>query len=483
MNTLVEDMGFYLPLSEIFAHYAQAERAVFLDSSLRNHLGRYSIVGLNPYLTLEDKGGVCFQNGEEQSSSFMPTLKRCLAKLREQNKTGLPLTSGAIGYLSYDFGRSAGRVKTRHTPRLALPNASLSFYDNLLIEDHEARRVYLTSRGVTQNARQSIDSLREQIRSAAPTTLAPSTPLAPSASSASPAPTTPTPTASASSPPSRSSPQTKLDKRVQTDFSPDEYKEAVARMIRYMLDGDIYVANMTQQLRIPSEKSPYETFLSLRRHNPSPFGAYINCENAQIVCASPERFLRVQNGHVETRPIKGTRKRGATPREDRMMRDALSSSEKDRSELLMIVDLLRNDLSRVCRTGSVKVTEHFAIEAYATVFHLVTSIVGQLEHGRDVCDLIEAAFPGGSITGAPKTRAMEIIDELERAARQLYTGSIGYIGLDGSCDLNITIRTAVYQDGCYHVGVGGGITCESELDFEYEETLQKAKAILAAIFA
>lgn len=195
-----------------------------------------------------------------------------------------------------------------------------------------------------------------------------------------------------------------------------------------------------------------------------------------------ERFLQVRDGVIETRPIKGTRKRGSTPQEDAALRKELQESSKDRSELLMIVDLERNDLNHVCEPGSVQVTEHFAVEAYATVFHLVTTIIGKMKENLPFTDLIRAAFPGGSITGAPKIRAMEIIDELEHDRRGLYTGSMGYISLDGNCDFNIVIRTAVHQDGVYHLGVGGGITCESELEFEYEETLQKAKAVLEAIY-
>ncbi|MEG1479227.1 MAG: anthranilate synthase component I family protein, partial [Clostridiales bacterium] len=178
---------------------------------------------------------------------------------------------------------------------------------------------------------------------------------------------------------------------------------------------------------------------------------------------------------------KGTRKRGLTPDEDKALKTELQQSEKDKSELLMIVDLERNDLNKVCIPGSVKVTELFAVEEYATVFHLVSTIEGKLQSHLNAIDLIDATFPGGSITGAPKIRAMEIIDELENDNRNLYTGSFGYISLNGDMDLNIVIRTAIYKDGVYHLGVGGGITCESETEFEYEETLQKAKAILEAL--
>ena len=203
-------------------------------------------------------------------------------------------------------------------------------------------------------------------------------------------------------------------------------------MMEYIRAGDIYIANMTQRLFMDSRKDPYDVFRYLRSHNPSPFGAYLNYGDFQIVCASPERFLQVRGGQVQTRPV--------------------------------------------------KVTEHFSVETYATVFHLVSTVRGKLREEVSLMDLIRAAFPGGSITGAPKIRAMEIIDELEHSRRGLYTGSIGYLSLDGSCDLNIVIRTAVYQDGRYHLGVGGGITCESDTEFEYEETLQKAKAIREAVY-
>ena len=257
--------------------------------------------------------------------------------------------------------------------------------------------------------------------------------------------------------------------------------EAVDKVISHIIEGDIYIMNMTQQLTVRSERQPYEVFQRLRRDNPSPFGGYFQYGSFQVICASPERFLRMKKWHVATRPIKGTRRRGLTQEEDEALRKELQESEKDQSELLMIVDLERNDLNRVCVPGSVKVTELFEVETYATVFHLVSAVEGELQKGKDVMDLIGAAFPGGSVTGAPKLRAMEIIDDLERGRRNLYTGSMGYVTLDGDCDFNIVIRTAIYQNGVYHLGVGGGITCESEREFEHEETLQKAKAVLEAI--
>lgn len=260
-----------------------------------------------------------------------------------------------------------------------------------------------------------------------------------------------------------------------------DYLGALGQMIDYIVAGDIYVANMTQTLEIKSAVSPYELFKQLRVVNPAPFGAYCNYDKFQIVSASPERFLQMCDRHIATRPIKGTRKRGINPVEDHKLRLKLANSKKDQSELLMIVDLERNDFNKVCIPGSVKVSELFTVEEYATVFHLVANIEGILAPGLTVIDLLAATFLGGSITGAPKLRAMEVIDELEQGRRNLYTGCLGYISLDGNCDFNIIIRTALYQDGSYHLGVGGGITGESQLEDEYAETLQKARIILESL--
>ena len=249
-------------------------------------------------------------------------------------------------------------------------------------------------------------------------------------------------------------------------------------MIHYIYEGDIYIANMTQQLTIESKKHHRMYFTISVKITLLPFGGYLDFDHYQIVCASPERFLKLTDGHVETRPIKGTRKRGETEKEDLRLRKELENSEKDKSELLMIVDLERNDLNKNLQKWQRESNWLFTIEEYATVFHLVSGIEGDLADEKNFADLLMATFPGGSITGAPKYRAMEVIDELEHGKRNLYTGSIGYLSLDGNCDFNIVIRTVLHVDGHYHLGVGGGITAESETEFEYEETLQKAKLSL-----
>lgn len=436
--------------AELYTYFAGTDDSVFLDSSLVNKLGRYSVIGVVPYLKLVKEGNGFYINGEKETTcSFETYLKTYLAEHKDKNNTELPIISGAIGYFSYEYGRKLMEVDSAKEDLVSIPDAVLVFYDFYIIEDRQEQRTYLIANGITGEAAKLMDEMETRINGK-PVYM-------------------------------QKESDTEYPIEVQPNFAKDEYKQAVDRMIRYIIEGDIYIVNMTQQLTVKSDKVPLDVFYDLRENNPSPFGGYFDYGDFQIVCASPERFLKMQKGHVNTRPIKGTRKRGETPEEDMLMRTEFEKSEKDKSELLMIVDLERNDLNRVCNPGSVKVTELFTVEEYATVFHLVSDIEGDLEESKNIMDLLEAAFPGGSITGAPKYRAMEIIDEMENNKRNLYTGSIGYLTLDGDCDFNIVIRTALHKDGKYYLGVGGGITAESDLEFEYEETLQKAKAVLQAM--
>ena len=454
MKRVTVELERYVPASEVFRLAEKEPGCAFLDSSLVNELGRWSILGLRPYKTLikEQDGSFTEDGVSRQDTDFETQLGEFLRLHHDENETALPIVSGAIGYFSYDYGREHMGVPSAEQDVEPIPQARVVFYDLLLIEDCREKRVWLSACGQTEDAEALLARFRRDIERG----MEEGFPTLPDAHATKPV-------------------------TVRPNFEKEEYKAAVDRMIRYIIEGDIYIANMTQRLDVMSDRGPLAVFEHLRTHNPSPFGGYLDCGDHQIICASPERFLRLRDGVVETRPIKGTRKRGETPEEDEALRRELEQSEKDKSELLMIVDLERNDLNRVCRPGSVEVTELFTVETYATVFHLVSNIRGELAQGSDVTDLLRAAFPGGSLTGAPKYRAMEIIDELEHGKRGLYTGSIGYLTLDGDCDLNIVIRTALHRDGRYHLGVGGGITSESDLEFEYEETLQKAKAVLEAL--
>ena len=453
-NRMVKKLEKYIPAADLFRYFQKETDCVFLDSSLVNQLGRYSIIGRKPYEKLVKDGDQFTINGVLQESiTFEEYLKAYLEQHEDKNETDLPMVSGAISYFSYDYGRKRQRIASANQDIVAVPDAVVIFYDSFIIEDCQKKEIHLVVNDMTESAENLLKETEKICNRITDTQI--------------------------------EGHETvhfkKKEIAVFPNFEKEEYKQAVADMIQYIIEGDIYIANMTQQLTIESEKDPLEVFYDLREANPSPFGGYLNYGEYQIVCASPERFLKMKDHKVRTRPIKGTRKRGETPKEDRKMREELQNSGKDQSELLMIVDLERNDLNRVCKPGSVKVTELFTVEEYATVFHLVSDIEGELQEGKNVMDLLEAAFPGGSITGAPKYRAMEIIDELEHGKRNLYTGSIGYLTLDGACDFNIVIRTAVHKDGKYYLGVGGGITAESDLEFEYEETLQKAKAILEAL--
>ena len=278
-----------------------------------------------------------------------------------------------------------------------------------------------------------------------------------------------------------------LDRRVdspvglRSNFTHEGYVEAVERVRQYIIAGDIFQANISQRFEADIPLPPYELYRRLRLINPAPFASYLNFDGVAVVSASPERFLRVHGDLVETRPIKGTRPRGKDPAADAVMARELMNSGKDQAEHVMIVDLERNDLGRVCSYGTVRVNELAALEKYATVFHLTSTVEGRLRPGKDVIDLLKATFPGGSITGAPKVRAMEIIDELEPTRRSVYTGSIGYLGFDGNTDLDIVIRTILVKEGRAYFQVGGAVVYDSDPEGEYNETLDKAKALVHAL--
>ena len=268
---------------------------------------------------------------------------------------------------------------------------------------------------------------------------------------------------------------------LRSNFTREQYIKAVAAAREYICAGDIFQVNLSQRFEADLPIFPYELYRRLRLINPAPFASYLNLDGVMVVGASPERFLRVEGDLVQTRPIKGTRPRGASVAEDEVMAKELLSSVKDRAENVMIVDLERNDLGRVCRYGTVRVRELCLLETYATVFHLTSTVEGRLRGGKNRIDLLKATFPGGSITGAPKVRAMEIIDELEPTKRSVYTGSIGYLSFSGEMDINIVIRTFLIKDGRAYFQVGGGIVYDSDPEAEYLETLDKGRALIEAL--
>lgn len=264
-------------------------------------------------------------------------------------------------------------------------------------------------------------------------------------------------------------------------FTHQEYVAAVEKARQYIIAGDIFEVNLSQRFEAELSTTPYELYRRLRQVNPAPFACYLGFDEVSVVSASPERFLRVHGDWVETRPIKGTRPRGKTPEEDEALANELVSSVKDRAENIMIVDLERNDLGRVCRFGTIKVTELAILEVFPTVFHLTSTVEGNFREGKNCIDLLKATFPGGSITGAPKVRAMEIIDELEPTRRSVYTGNIGYLSFNGDLDLNIAIRTFLVKGSKAYFQVGGAVVYDSDPEAEYQETLDKARALINAL--
>lgn len=433
-------------LFDIFSCLRQEKEAMFLDSSLKNKYGKVSIAGFLPAEVIKEEDGVFTRNGQVQQGDSLSWLKGYLAEHREENPTDLPFLSGGMGYLSYDYGKKLMGLPHVHPKEYALPEVYLVFHRLYVIEEVDTGKITLAARDPEALAwfyekEQETENWTRQ--------------------------------------PEISRPSGKVE--VTSDFLQEAYEDAIGKMIDYIVAGDIYITNMTRQITLTSDADPYAVFRILRKENPSPFGGYLHTDAGEIVSASPERFFELRNGVIRTRPIKGTRPRGKDPQEDEALRLELENSGKDQSELLMIVDLERNDLSRICKPRSVQLEELFVTEAYATVFHLVSTVRGELRENMDAVDVLRAMFPGGSITGAPKYRAMEIIDELEHSRRGLYTGSMGYLGFDGSCDFNIIIRTLLCRDGQFHLGAGGGITCESDTEFEYEETCQKAVAPIRAV--
>ena len=441
-----------LPYSagDIFTLFADEKNAAFLDSSLENNLGQYSIIGLVPYHEVKVENGCLYVDGKAHPGSAEDYLKTYLQNHYRKNDTDLPLTDGAIGYVTYDYGMKEMGLTSQHETKVTMADMKWGFYDFFIIEDLKDHSLWFIANGHTEPApvllKKMEDLIAAKMANFKAQSLAETYPLA-----------------------------------IHPDSTSDEYAQALHKLMDYLIAGDVYVTNFTGTLTVDCQCPPYTFFSRLRRDNPSPFGAYLQYDSYQIISASMERLLRINGKKIETRPIKGTRRRGKTAEEDAALRKELAESQKDQSELLMIVDLERNDLNKICEPGSVIVPDLFAVEEYATVFHLIANVIGTLKPNQTAIDALSALFPGGSITGAPKRRAMEIIDELESSRRQLYTGTIGYLSLDGNCDLNIVIRTAVHQGDSYYIGVGGGITAESERGFEYEEIWQKAKALLSAL--
>ncbi|MGB9661372.1 MAG: aminodeoxychorismate synthase component I [Moorellaceae bacterium] len=454
----------------LYAALTDGRVGSFLLESAFSHprFGRYSFLGCDPFLVIKTKGhrAIIYQTGQGAKTvqdNPWNIIRRLLLMFQHPSPSPtsyqpkpLPFTGGAVGYLSYDLGRYIEKLPQRALDDLPFPEGYLAFYHTVVGVDHREGRVYVASHGLPSTGiraeKEAMARLKNTIER-----LQKTKPL----------------------PPLSHIKQNTED--ITSLFTSESYCQAVDRAQAYIAAGDIFEVNLSQRFHTKLSIDPWNLYLRLRAVNPAPFAAYLPLEEGIIISASPERFLRVSQGQVETRPIKGTRPRGRTPTEDAALRRELWESEKDRAELVMIIDLERNDLGRVCEVGSIKVPELFVLEEYATVFHLVSTITGTLRRDKDMVDLWRATFPGGSITGAPKVRAMEIIEELEPVRRSVYTGSLGYWGFQGEADWNIAIRTFLVVKDTAYFQVGGAVTADSIPAREYQETLDKAQGLVRAL--
>ncbi|HEK1008257.1 TPA: aminodeoxychorismate synthase component I [Pseudomonas putida] len=426
-----------------FARLRQAPGAILLDSARPGaERGRFDLLSAWPLQHLQAQPG-------EAGRAFLQRLRDGLQQLGDAQLPGgieLPFAGGLIGYLSYDFGRRLEHLPSLAVDDLGLPDAQLGLYAWALITDHHLATSQLVFHpGLATEERERLIALFEAPDSA---TAGAFNLLAP----------------------------------MHGDLQPEHYQAAFDHVQRYIQAGDCYQINLTQRFRAPCKGDPWRAYQALRKACPTPFSGYQQlADGSALLSFSPERFIRVSQGQVETRPIKGTRPRSADPAIDACNAEELRHSPKDRSENLMIVDLLRNDLGRTCQIGSVKVPELFSLESYPNVHHLVSSITGQLASDKDALDLIGDSFPGGSITGAPKIRAMQIIDELEPSRRALYCGSLLYVDVRGEMDSSIAIRSLLVKDGQVSCWGGGAVVADSDWQSEYEESIAKVRVLMETL--
>lgn len=427
----------------------------FLDSGCDpQKLGRYSIMGCEPEAVFKSRGEKILLETDSGVNEFSGNplifLEGFFSEHRIDYAGDVPFVSGAVGYLSYDLGALTEGVYARGLDDVRMWDIELGFYDTTLVCDNLLDRKYFASSGESRGeCTGKIEALKKKIGSG--------------------------------SWEEEGLTREKIRGGVKSNFSKGDYLKAVEKIRGYIRAGDTYQVNLSQRFEAETHEEPWTLYRRLRGLNPAPFAAYLSFGETSILSSSPERFLKIRDGTVETRPIKGTRPRGRNDAEDLMLARELNASEKDKAEHLMIVDLERNDLGKVCGFGSVRVDEFEAIESYSTVHHMVSTVRGRLKKNASFFDCIRAAFPGGSITGAPKVRAMEIIDELEPTRRGIYTGSIGYLGFNGVCDLNIVIRTMIVKDGRVLFHAGGGVVYDSDPEAEYDETLDKVKALFESL--
>lgn len=443
----------YFDPSLIFSNFANQSGAILLESAqLMQDCGRYSFIAIDPFRVMSCKNGEITLDTEKVIADPFLILKTQMSQFRLVNHESLPPFQGGVaGCFSYDMFQYLENINVKQHDDMEFPDLALGFYDVVIAFDHILKRAWVFSSGYPEiqeakrvkRAQERLGAILAEIKK------------------------------------TKYSPNLENEMQIKSNFDEEKYCQAVQKAKEYILAGDIFEVNISQRFEafFPESIAAYDLYLELRLTNPAPFSAYLNFENFSLVSASPERFIQLVDKKVETRPIKGTIKRGSTPVEDKVLSQRLLKSEKDVSENVMIVDLLRNDLSKVCEDHSVKVTQLCGLESYASVHHLVSVVAGILKSEKDAIDLLCATFPGGSITGAPKIRAMEIIAEIEPTKRGPYCGAIGYIGFNGDMDTSIVIRTYAIKNRKITFQAGGAVVLDSNPIDEYRETLIKAKAL------
>lgn len=449
----IQSIPYQLSTEQLFERIRHLPRPVLLDSSFdSNGTQRFDIMSADPVATLVTKeNGTLLQTcaGNEQNSDTpFELLKQQLAELGsvDSGDVELPFHGGALGYFSYDLGRIIEELPATAHNDIGIPLMDVGIYLWALIRDHQLKTSYFIAH----------PACTEQQR-AAMLTLATTEQTAPTAA------------------------DFKLTSEFRSNMTVAEYKEKYHHIIDYIKAGDCYQVNLAQRFKADYQGDEWFAYQRLSERTDAPFSAFMQTDDYALLSLSPERFIEVNQGRVETKPIKGTRPRDKDPEKDRQYAQLLKNSTKDRAENLMIVDLLRNDLSKACELGSVSVPKLFDIEAYSNVHHLVSTVQGKLAADKDAVDLLEGCFPGGSITGAPKLRAMEIIEELEPHRRSAYCGSIAYLDCNGNMDSSILIRTLVCHDGHIYCWGGGGIVADSDADKEYSETLVKVSHLMEGL--
>jgi len=451
--SLCIELPYQLDSADYFEAIRDLAWPVFLDSANTDlESGRYDIMAADPFITLNTRNldtHIEYRDGKQLHSTDDPftVLQSILAPL-SQASSDLPFAGGAIGYFGYDLGRRIEDIPQQTIDAEDLPEMAIGIYDWAIIVDHKNKQCFLASHGYDPKTHDNWNTLVDKLKQ----------------------------------PIEKEPTNFTVSGELHSNFDKASYQSAFNKIKSYIVEGDCYQVNLAKRFEIKADGDPWHAYKLLRQYNAAPFSAYFATDSASILSSSPERLLSANKQHVETKPIKGTRPRDLLDKtNDEALGIELQNSIKDRAENLMIVDLLRNDLGKVCVPGSISVPKPFKLESFATVHHLVTTIVGKLDQKETAVSLLRACFPGGSITGAPKLRAMEIIEELEPHRRGVYCGSIAYIGFDGKMDSNITIRTLVYNDNRLRFWAGGGIVADSDVDAEHQEILDKASAILKLI--